>query len=94
MKEKKEICCSKAERTQVLRANGFSLDESRESPSTVNQLVVQMQELQDRVDCLNDSRDFEDLQPASSSGSLHASQSSFNFSEFIWKASPRFQPAA
>ena len=40
----------------------------RESQSTVNQLMVQIQELQDKVNSLNDSRDFFDLQTASSSG--------------------------
>ena len=43
----------------------------RESQSTVNQLTVQRQELQDRINCLNDSRDCKDLETAGSSGSVH-----------------------
>ena len=56
--ELKVICCSKTERTQGLRTGGFSRDELRKSQSTANQVTVQIQELQDRINCLSASRDF------------------------------------
>ena len=46
----------------------FHLQEFQESQSTANQLTVQNQELQDKVNSLNDSKDFHDLETASSSG--------------------------
>ena len=39
--------------------------ELKESQSTVNQLTVQIQELQDSVNSMNDARDFEDLETVS-----------------------------
>ena len=59
VEELKEVRCSEAEETQELRADAFSRHEEslpgkelRESQSTVNQLAVQIQELQDRVEFL------------------------------------------
>ena len=49
----------------------FSQQESRVSQSSVNQFTVQIQELQDKVNSLNDSRDFQDLETASSSELSH-----------------------
>ena len=45
--------------------------QQRENPSSVNQLLVQIQELQHKVNSLNDSREFSDLETASSSGLFH-----------------------
>ena len=44
---------------------------NEESKSTVNQLVVEIQELQDKVNALNDAKEFFDLEIASSSGLSH-----------------------
>ena len=41
------------------------------SQSAMNKLMVTIQELQDKVNSLNDSRDFHDPEPASSSGLSH-----------------------
>ena len=49
----------------------LSRQEPHESQSTVNQFTVQMQELQVKVNSLNDSSDFHDLETASSSESSH-----------------------
>ena len=49
VEELKMICCSETERTQELRTDDFSRHELQESQSTVNQLTVQIQELQDGV---------------------------------------------
>ena len=58
-------------RTRQLRADDLSRQEPQESQSTVNQLTVPIQELQDGVNSLNDSRDFHDPEKASSSGPNH-----------------------
>ena len=71
MKELKEICCSEGDRVQESRTDEFSRDELRRSQSTVNQLTVRIHKLQDRKNCLKDSRDLQNLETASTSGSLH-----------------------
>ena len=50
-----------------MRIDELSTQEE-ESKSTVNQLVVQIQELQDKVNSLNDAKEFYDPETASSSG--------------------------
>ena len=63
------------------------LDESeKESQSTVNQLTVQIQELQDKANSLNDGRDFHDPETASSSGLSHVPGHPFHCSESPWNA--------
>ena len=42
-----------------------------ERKSTVNQLMVQIQELEDKVNSLSDAKEFFDPEIASSSGLLH-----------------------
>ena len=49
MEELKKICCTEAERTQPLRVDDLSQQDLKESQSTVNQLRVQIQELQSKV---------------------------------------------
>ena len=61
----------------------LSRQELQESQSTVNQLTVQIQELQDKVNSLSDSKDFHDPETASSSGLFHVpSHPSKNQSSF------------
>ena len=45
--------------------------QERESQSTVNQLTVQIQDLQDKVNSLNDSMEFNDSETASSAALSH-----------------------
>ena len=71
MEELKRIC-SEAERDKNYEWMNFP-DEMRESQSTVSQLTFQIQELQDRVNFLNDSSELIDPESASSSGSFHVS---------------------
>ena len=66
----KKLCCTEAEGAKQLRIDELSTQEN-ESKSTLNQLLVQIQELQDRVNSLSDSREFYDPETASSSGSPH-----------------------
>ena len=66
----KRICCTEAERARHLRIDELSTQEE-ESKATVNQLVVQIQKPQDKVNSLNDAREFYGLATASSSGLSH-----------------------
>ena len=75
----KEMCCSQTDRAQASYADSLSLfrheendseNELRKSQSTVNQLTVQ--ELQEHINSLSDTRDFKDLETASSSEPLYA----------------------
>ena len=66
MEELKKICCTEAERTQRLRMDELSRQALQESKSTVDQFTVQIQDVQDKVNSLNDSRDFHDSETASS----------------------------
>ena len=60
---------------RIHRAQHLKIDElsrqDRESQSTVNQLTVQIEELQGKVNSLNDSRDVHDPETASSSRLSH-----------------------
>ena len=47
--------------------------QQKENPSTVNQLLAQIQELQDKVNSLNNAKEFYHPETASSSGVSHAS---------------------
>ena len=81
----KKICRTEVERIQQLRMDEFYRQESRVSQSSVNQFTVQIQELQDKVNSLNGSRDFQDLETASSSELSHVLSHLFNLSEFFRK---------
>ena len=70
-KNRKQFCSTEAERTQQLRADELSRHELRKSQSTVRHFTVQIQDLQDKVNSVNDSSDFHDRETASSSGSSH-----------------------
>ena len=66
----------------------------RESQSTVNQLTVQIQGLQEHINSLSDARDFKDLETASSSVSFHAPSQPMVLPSFLDKlrrdSSPQF----
>ena len=49
-------------RAQELRVEKFSAQKSRESLDTIQKLISQIQELQERVNCKNDSTEFQDVQ--------------------------------
>ena len=70
IEEMKKMSCTEGERPKQLRIDALDGQEE-ESKSTVNQLVVQIQELQDKVYSLNDAREFYDPEAASSSGLSH-----------------------
>ena len=45
-----------------MRVDDFSLKEMRESHATIQELTSQIQDLQERVTCMNDSREFQDFE--------------------------------
>ena len=49
-----------SKRAQEMRIDDFSRNELRESPATVQELSSQIQELQDRLNLLNDPGEFQD----------------------------------
>ena len=71
MEELEKTCCTEAERTQQLRVDDLSRQELQGSQSTLYQLTVQIQELQDRANSLNESRGYHDPETARSSGLSH-----------------------
>ena len=58
-------------RAQELRIDEFSRHELRESRATFQELTSQTQELQDRVNFMNDSREFQDVESICSGKSSH-----------------------
>ena len=70
MKEKAlrdaQVCCihvmGELKRAQELRVGKFSVQKLRESHDTIQKLTSQLQELQERVNCMNDSGEFQDME--------------------------------
>ena len=60
------------ERAQELRVDKFSVQKLRESHATIQELTSQIQELQERVNCMSDSGDFQDTEPNYSGQFSHA----------------------
>ena len=54
------------------------------SKCAVNQLMVQIQELQDKVNPLNDAKEFYDPETAGNSGVIPRSQLTNEYSESTW----------
>ena len=68
--------------------------QEKESKSTVNRLMVQIQELQDKVNSLNDTRELYDPETARSFCIFPRSQPAYEYSESSWIDWPRFLHAA
>ena len=49
-------------RAQEMRIDEFSRNELRESHATIQELTSQIQGLQERMNCMNDSREFQDVE--------------------------------
>ena len=80
IEELPRICCEERDRARQLRIDALSVQQE-ENPSTVNQLLAQIQELQDKVNSLDDAKEFFGPKTASSSGMSHVAQSTLEFSE-------------
>ena len=68
IEELRRICRTEAERVRQLRSEELSA-QKEQSKSTVHQLMVQIQELQDNVNSLNDAKEF--CHPETASGLSH-----------------------
>ena len=57
-------------RSQELRVDEFSVQKLRESHDAIEKLTSQIKELQERVKCMNDSREFQDVESNTVENSL------------------------
>ena len=76
-----------------MRLDEFSWYESRQCQAAVQELTPQIQELQERVNLMNDSREFQDVESIYSGKIIPRSQSTGIHSESLWYAEPRPKPA-
>ena len=74
-----------------MRVDEFSRKESRESHATVQELTSQIQELQERMNYMNDSRKFQDVE--SIWEVIPRSQSTGDCSKSLWDAERRLKSA-
>ena len=72
LKNYEEFCCTEAARARQLTSDVLST-QKEESKSTVNQLLAQFQDMQDKVNSLNGAKEHYDPEAASSSGLSHVS---------------------
>ena len=70
MEELRRICREEVERARQLRKDELNVPK-QEEPSTMNQLMSQICTLQDKVNSLNEEKEFFDPETASSSGIPH-----------------------
>ena len=69
-------------RAQELRVDEFSVQNLRESHDTIQRLTSQIQELQERVTCMNDSGEFQDIESNYSGKTSHVSKSKWQSFQF------------
>ena len=70
IEELRRICCEETDRARQARIDELSMHQER-NPTTVSQLLTQIQELQFKVNSMSDAREFYDLESGSSSGGTH-----------------------
>ena len=70
IEELKRKHCEQIERTRKARSESFSVQQRR-NPTTVGQMMAQIQDFQNKVDSLSDAREFYDPEFGSSSGATH-----------------------
>ena len=80
IEELRRICCEETNRARQLRIDELSMQQER-NPSTVNQLMAQIQEMQDKATSLSDARECYDPETASSSGASLVPSQPFDYSE-------------
>ena len=68
IEELRRFCCEETKRAIQLRSDELSMQQER-NPTTV--LLIQVQNLQKKVNSLSDAREFYDPDAASSPGSSH-----------------------
>ena len=81
-------------RFQESRVDEFSRRRLIENQDTINELTARIQELQNEVNCLNDSRDFKDAESVRSGLSHVPSQPALLHLTAIWRdAGPSWRNA-
>ena len=80
IEELRRICCEETDRARQWKIDEISMQQDR-NPSTMSQLLTQIQDLQNKVNSLNDAREFNNLETASSSGTSHFPQPTLEYSE-------------
>ena len=80
IEELRRICCEETDRARQLKIDELSMEQER-NPTTVSQLLAQIQNFQNRVNSFSDAREFYDPETANSSGATHVSQPTLNNSE-------------
>ena len=68
--ELRRICCEETDRARQVRIDEMSVQHVRD-PTSVTQLVTQIQDLQNKVNSLSEATEFHGPQTASSSGACH-----------------------
>ena len=80
IEELRKICCEETHQARQARSEGLSLQQQK-NPATVNQMMAQIQDLQNKANSLSDAREFYDSESKSSSGATHVpGQTSTNLS--------------
>ena len=67
IEELRRICCDETDSARQLKIVALSVQQ-KGNPCTVSQLLTQIQDLQNKVNYLNDAREFYDAETTSSSG--------------------------
>ena len=70
IEELRRICCEEIEQTRKARSEELSVQQRR-NPTTVSQVMAQIQYLQNKVNSLSDAREFYDPESESSPGATH-----------------------
>ena len=81
-------------RAQELRVDEFSVQKLRESHDTIQKLTSQIQELQERVNCMKDAGEFQDFESNCSGKNFSRSQSTGSRSKSSINVAPRPKHAA
>ena len=70
VEELRRICCEETDRARQARIDELSVRQER-NPTTVSQLLTQIQDLQNNVNSLSDAKELYDPASGSSSGATH-----------------------
>ena len=89
IEELRRICCEETNRATQARIGDLSMHQER-SPTTVSQLLTQIQELQNKVSALSDAREFYDPESGSSSVATPRFCIAAWYSEYYWCIRKRF----
>ena len=77
IEELRRICCEETDRAGQARIDKPSMHPER-NPTTVSQLLTQIQDLQNKANSLSDAREFYDPEKASTSGATHVPSQPFS----------------